>query len=122
VPLYKLCCKACNKVFEQISSVNDRLNIRCECGGNSEIIPNICYKCGENIDHPVHYYRYEEGKQIEICRDCKNIRDIKYSTAKMVSNIFKPYWHPNLTSKPVWVKSKKHLKELDRKYNMTSYY
>lgn len=36
--------------------------------------------------------------------------------------IFEPYWHPNLTSKPVWVKSKKHLKELDKKYNMTSYY
>jgi len=82
VPLYKLQCKACNNVFEQMSSVNDRLNIRCdECGGNTEIM--IC---------PTDFHMFE------------------------------PYWHPNLTSKPVWVKSKKHLKELDRKYNMTSYY
>ena len=40
MPLYKLKCKACNKVFEEFSSVNDRLNIRCECGGNTEIM--IC--------------------------------------------------------------------------------
>lgn len=81
VPLYKVRCKACNKVFEQTSTVNDRCNIRCECGGNSEIM--IC---------PTEFIMFE------------------------------PYWHPNLTSKPVWVKSKKHLKELDKKYNMTSYY
>ena len=38
MPLYKLKCKACNKVFEETSSIDDRLNIRCECGGNTEII------------------------------------------------------------------------------------
>ena len=36
--------------------------------------------------------------------------------------IFTPFWHPNLTKKPVWVKSKEHLKQLDKKYNMTSSY
>lgn len=127
VPLYKLRCKSCNKVFEQTSSVNDRLNIRCECSGNTEIISNlednhICYKCGEKIDHPIHYYIYEEGKEIEICRDCKNIWDIKHSIAKIVSNVFTPFWHPNLDKKPVWIKSKKHLKEESDKRNMTSYY
>lgn len=123
MPLYKLKCKACNKVFEQISSVNDRLNIRCECGGNSEIMPNekhICYKCGEEINHPRHYYVYDKGKEIEICRGCKYEWDA--STAKIVSNIFKPFWHPNLDSKPVFIKSKKHLKEESDKRNFTSYY
>jgi len=40
----------------------------------------------------------------------------------MTFHIFEPFDHPNLTSKPVRVNSKKHLKELDKKYNMTSYY
>jgi len=120
VPLYKLKCKACNKAFEQISSVNDRLNIRCECGGNTEIMIRLCYKCGENIDHPVHYYIYEENKEIEICSNCKYKRDAEWRP--MVSNVFKPFWHPNLASKPVYIKSKKHLKEESDKRNFTSYY
>jgi hypothetical protein len=66
-----------------MSSINDRLNIRCECGGNTEI-----------MIQPTNFHM----------------------------NVFEPYFHPNLTSKPVWVKSRKHLKELDEKYNMTSYY
>ena len=81
MPLYKIRCKACNKDFEEFSSINDRLNIRCECGGNTEI-----------LIQPVTFH------------------------------IFEPFDHPNLTSKPVRVNSKKHLKELDKKYNMTSYY
>jgi hypothetical protein len=64
-----------------MSSVNDRLNIRCECGGNSEI-----------MIQPVAFH------------------------------IFEPYWHPNLDKKPVFIKSKKHLKEESDKRNFTSYY
>lgn len=81
MPLYRLQCKACNNVFEEISSVNDRLNIRCECGGNTEIM-----------------------------------------IQPTASHIFEPFWHPNLDSKPVYIKSKKHLKEESDKRNMTSYY
>ena len=81
MPLYKLKCKSCNKVFEQISSVNDRLNIRCECGGNSEI-----------MIQPKSFH------------------------------LFKPFFHPNLDSKPVYIKNKKHLKEESDKRNFTSYY
>lgn len=82
MPLYKLKCKACNREFEQISSVSDRLNIRCdECNGNTEII--IC---------PTNFH------------------------------LFKPFWHPNLDKKPVYIKSKKHLKEESDKRNMTSFY
>lgn len=81
VPQYKLRCKKCNKVFEEISSIDDRNNIKCECGGDTEII-----------------------------------------IQPIVTHFFVPFFHPNLTSKPVYVKSKAHLKQLDRKYNMTSYY
>lgn len=82
VPLYKLKCKACNKVFEQTSSVNDSCNIKCdECNGNTEIM--IC---------PFTFLK------------------------------FTPFMHPNLDSKPVWIKSLKHLKEESDKRNMTSFY
>lgn len=82
MPLYKLKCKACNNVFEQISSVDDRLNIKCDkCGGNSEIM-----------------------------------------IQPIVSHIFKEFWHPNLDKKPVFIKSKKHLKEESDKRDMTSFY
>ena len=81
MPLYKVRCKACNKDFEEFSSINDRLNIRCECRGNTEI-----------LIQPVTFH------------------------------IFEPFYHPNLDSKPVYIKSKKHLKEESDKRNMTSYY
>lgn len=81
---------------------------------------HICHKCGETIDNPVHYYYHEDGNVVEICWDCKCERDAESQSSHV--KLFEPYWHPNLTSKPVWVKSKKHLKELDKKYNMTSVY
>ena len=81
MPTYRVKCKKCKDVFEEFAKVDDRNNIKCECGGDTDIM--IC---------PTTF------------------------------QIFEPYWHPNLTSKPVYVKSKKHLKELDKKYNMTSYY
>jgi len=54
------------------------------------------------------------------CDECNGSTEIMIQPVAF--HMFEPYWHPNLTSKPVWVKSKKHLKELDKKYNMTSYY
>ena len=38
VPLYKVKCKKCTKVFEETSSIDDRNKIKCECGGDTEII------------------------------------------------------------------------------------
>ena len=81
MPLYQVQCKECSKEFEEFTKVDDRNDIKCECGGETEII--IC---------PV------------------------------VSHIFKEFWHPNLDKKPVFIKSKKHLKEESDKRNMTSYY
>ena len=81
MPQYRLRCKECSNVFEEIAKVDDRNDIKCECGGDTDIV--IC---------PTAFH------------------------------IFEPFDHPNLTSKPVRVNSKKHLKELDKKYNMTSYY
>ena len=79
-----------------------------------------CSRCGKEIDSPRHYYIYHEKKVIEICRECKGRMDdeCKSSHVKM----FEPFWHPNLDKKPVWIKSKKHLKEESDKRNMTSYY
>ena len=81
-----------------------------------------CGKCGGEIDSLRHHYIYDRDSQkvIEICDDCMNGIEAESDSSHV--RIFEPFWHPNLTTKPVWVKSKKHLKELDRKYNMTSYY
>ncbi len=81
MPLYSLRCESCNKDFEEFSTVDNRLNIRCECGGNTSI-----------LIQPTAFH------------------------------IFEPYWHPNLDKKPVFIKSKKHLKEESDKRNMTSFY
>ena len=81
VPQYKLRCKKCNKVFEEISSIDDRNKIKCECGGDTEII-----------------------------------------IQPIVTHFFEPFWHPNLDKKPVYIKSKAHLKEESDKRNMTSFY
>ena len=79
--MYQVKCRKCNKIFDEIAKVDDRHDIKCECGGDTSIM--IC---------PV------------------------------VSHIFEPFFHPNLDSKPVWIKSKKHLKEESDKRDMTSYY
>jgi len=81
VPLYQLKCNKCSKEFEEFSRVDDRNDIKCECGGETSI-----------LIQPV------------------------------VSHIFEPFFHPNLDKKPVFIKSKKHLKEESDKRNFTSYY
>jgi len=81
MPMYRLRCRECSNVFEEIARVDDRNDIKCECGGDTDLV--IC---------PTAFH------------------------------IFEPYWHPNLDKKPVWIKSKKHLKEESDKRNMTSFY
>lgn len=81
MPLYKVKCKECDKIFEEVAKVDERYNIKCKCGGDTEIM--IC---------------------------------------PTVFHIFEPFFHPNLDKKPVYIKSKKHLKEESDKRGMTSYY
>ena len=75
-----------------------------------------CHKCGKELEE-IHSVK---DRYNQLCPDCKVKMEIMIQPTTF--QIFEPYWHPNLTSKPVWVESKKHLKELDKKYNMTSYY
>ena len=81
MPIYRLKCNVCDNVFEEFAKVDDRNDIKCECGGNTKI-----------IIQPTTFH------------------------------IFEPFWHPNLDKKPVYIKSKKHLKEESDKRNFTSYY
>ena len=80
---------------------------------------------------PLYKYKCECGNELEEihsvddrynqkCPECE--KDMQIVIQPTTFQIFKAFWHPNLTSKPVWVESKKHLKELDKKYNMTSVY
>ena len=75
---------------------------KCECGNELEEFHNV------------------DDRHKQKCPECEN--DMQIVIQPIVSHIFKPFFHPNLTSKPVWVESKEHLKQLDKKYNMTSYY
>ena len=82
-------------------------------------MPNYVYKC-PRCDKKLEEYHSVKDRHNQLCPDCNDKMDIMIQPTTF--HIFEPYWHPNLTSKPIWVESKKHLKELDKKYNMTSYY
>ena len=80
---------------------------------------------------PLYNYKCECGKELEEfhriddrynqkCPECKKTMQIEICA--VVSHIFKPFYHPNLDKKPVYIKSKKHLKEESDKRNFTSYY
>ena len=75
-----------------------------------------CDKCGKELEefHKVDD-RYEQK-----CPACGEKMQIVIQPTTF--HIFEPFWHPNLDKKPVFVKSRAHLKELDKKYNMTSEY
>ena len=75
-----------------------------------------CNKCGKEIEafHKVAD-RYNQK-----CPECKH--DMQIVIQPITSHIFKPFWHPNLDKKPVFIKSKKHLKDEADKRNMTAYY
>ena len=75
-----------------------------------------CNKCGEEIEA----FHKVKDRYNQKCPECKH--DMQIMIQPIVSHIFHSFWHPNLTKKPVYVESKKHLKELDKKYNTTSYY
>ena len=59
--------------------------------------------------------RYEQK-----CPACGEKMQIKIQP--ITSHIFEAFWHPNLDKKPVFIKSKAHLKEESDKRGMTSYY
>lgn len=82
-------------------------------------MPIYCYKC-KNCGKEFENINRVEDRYKQKCVECGSEVDILVQPTAF--HIFKPFMHPNLTSKPVLVKSRKHLKELDRKYNMTSFY
>ena len=53
MPNYKVKCDECDKIFEEISTVAKRYDIKCECGGSTKIM--ICptvFHMFEPFDHP----------------------------------------------------------------------
>jgi len=42
VPIYRVKCLKCNKVFDEFARIDDRLKIKCECGGDTSWVPSVC--------------------------------------------------------------------------------
>ena len=75
-----------------------------------------CDKCGKELEE----FHKVKDRYDQVCSDCGGKMDIVIKPTPF--HIFEGFWHPNLDKKPVFVKSRAHLKELDKKYNMTSEY
>lgn len=75
-----------------------------------------CSKCGNKTEE----FHSVKDRYNQKCPKCGNKMNIIIQP--VVSHIFEPFWHPNLDSKPVWIKSRKHLREESEKRNMTSFY
>ena len=75
-----------------------------------------CNKCGKKLDE----FHKVDDRYNQVCPECGNGMQIMIQPTTF--HIFEPFWHPNLDKKPVYIKSKKHLKEESDKRNMTSYY
>lgn len=75
-----------------------------------------CPKCGKELEE----HHSVKDRHSQLCPDCKDKMEIVIQPTTF--HIFTPFFHPNLDSKPVYIKSKKHLKEESDKRNMTSYY
>ena len=75
-----------------------------------------CPFCKKEIDE----FHKVKDRYAQICSECGEKMQIMIQPTTF--HIFEPFWHPNLDKKPVFVKSRAHLKELDKKYNMTSEY
>jgi len=75
-----------------------------------------CDKCGKELEE----FHKVDDRHNQKCPECGEKMQIMIQPTTF--HIFEPFMHPNLTTKPVYVKSRKHLKELDKKYNMTSEY
>ena len=82
-------------------------------------MPLYHYRCPQ-CKNEIEELHSVEDRYKQKCPKCKN--DMQIVISAVVSHIFEPFYHPNLDSKPVWIKSKKHLKEESDKRGMTSFY
>ena len=65
-------------------------------------------------------YHNVDDRHNEYCEECDCKMSINICTTSV--HLFEPFFHPHLDTKPVYIKSKKHLKEEAAKRNMTAYY
>jgi len=80
VPNYDVKCKRCNKEFIAFTNIDDRNNIKCECGGTTKILIKTRKNFGihiwipyleENIKHqPVMVNSKQHLKQLCDENDC----------------------------------------------------
>ena len=75
-----------------------------------------CNRCREELEE----FHKVDDRYNQKCPECGEKMNIMIQPSPV--HIFEPFWHPNLDKKPVYITSKKHLKEESEKRNMTSYY
>jgi len=62
VPLYDFQCLKCGKGFEQFSKLDNRLNVKCSCGGKT----SICLTTAKRDWFRVHINEDFDGTPIEV--------------------------------------------------------
>ena len=75
-----------------------------------------CNRCREELEE-FHKVADRYNQKCPACGEKMNI-----VIQPVPTHWFTPFWHPNLDKKPIYIKSKKHLKEESDKRNMTSFY
>lgn len=74
-----------------------------------------CLSCEKEFEE---MSKIDERKEVK-CPKCHGATKIIYKVP-FKDDWFKPYWDPHFDIKPIFVRSKKHMKELCLKYNVTS--
>jgi len=72
-----------------------------------------CGKCGTSFDE---YVDVKDRNNVR-CKRCGELADRLISRSTGL-NIFKPMWYEDICEKPIWVESRKQLKEECKKHDV----
>lgn len=81
-------------------------------------MPLYDYKCME-CDNQFEEYAKIDKRNGVMCPKCNHPCEIQITNSHS-QDWFKPHWNPNFDIDPVFVRSRNHMKQLCKKYNMTS--
>lgn len=72
-----------------------------------------CKNCRKRVERFLPMSKYENK---QMCEKCRGVMERRIS--KTFVEIFRPFWCEDLDVKPIWIESKKQLKEEANKRNL----